>query len=60
MYVIICTQGRHAGRYVTKPGSDNSYTPNIQNAGLFKTRDAAEREKCVDNEKVVDLSDIFS
>jgi len=51
MFVIKRTdQGRG---YVTPAGSRNSYTRYLQAARVFDTREAAERERCPDNEVVV-------
>jgi hypothetical protein len=44
---------KNGHRYVTPPGSYRSYTPYLQNARKFDTREQAEREAC-GNESVVD------
>ena len=50
-YVLNRTdQGRG---YVTPAGSPGSYTAKLQDARLFPTREAAEAERCVENEIVV-------
>lgn len=43
---------RFDGKYVAMPGSKNSYTAKLERARLFPTREAAERERCVNNEYV--------
>ena len=40
--------------YVSKPGSRKSYTTNIRNAQIFKTKEAAYKNKC-GNEHVVSV-----
>lgn len=47
-YVIV----RSDGAYVARPGSASSYTPYLQRARVFSTREAAERERCPGNERV--------
>lgn len=34
------------GAYVARPGSRGSYTVRLQDARVFQTRDAAERDRC--------------
>lgn len=46
---------RTDGAYVAKRGSEHSYTRSILNARLFKTRKAAEADRCPDNERIVDI-----
>ena len=55
MYVI----QRHDGKFVTYAGQANSYTTKLQNARMFERREAAERETCRENERVVDVRDIL-
>jgi hypothetical protein len=52
-YVII----RDDGVYVARPGSARSYTPYLQKARLFPTREAAERERCPENEAVLSVEE---
>lgn len=52
MFVII----RSDGAYVAPPGRPSSYTNKLQNARVFATREAAERECCPGNERVVEVS----
>lgn len=41
------------GWYVSRSGSRSSYTPRLEDARTFGSRDDAERE-CCENERVVD------
>ena len=52
MYVI--KKGKF---YVNHPGSGCSYTNDIRKAIKFKTREDAERERCPENEYVVNVYD---
>jgi hypothetical protein len=45
-------------RYVAQMGSDKSYTPYLQNARKFPTREQAEIEKCGDESVVDALNEI--
>ena len=47
------------GGYVSKPGMKSSYTRSAANARKFNTREAAESDRCVDNEIIVDLNPIL-
>jgi hypothetical protein len=47
------------GAYVARPGSASSYTSWVERARIFPTREAAEREACVENERVVSVDEIF-
>lgn len=55
MYVIWNLSRR---AYVARQGARSSFTPNLQNARTFATREAAERECCGD-ERVRSVSDIM-
>lgn len=48
-YVII---HKITGRYVATPGSEHSYTSKLENARRFRTREAAEKEVCLECEQV--------
>lgn len=52
-YVIKHTNGRKG--YVTEPGSKRSYTPSLQRARVFNTREEAEGNRCPGNEYVVEI-----
>lgn len=54
-YVIVRTDGK----FVTRPGSEQSYSDKLQHARPFETREAAERERCVENERVVSVRDLI-
>ena len=53
MYVII----RSDGAFVARSGSASSYTSKLQNAAVFATREAAERERCPGNERVASMAE---
>ncbi len=52
-YLIIRTDGK----WVARAGSQHSYTTKIENARVFDTRAAAEADRCVGNEHVVEVID---
>ena len=56
MFVIRNTE---TGRYVTPPGSRGSYTTALQHARTWSTREAAERERCPGNERVLSVDEIM-
>lgn len=45
------------GLYVAEPGRDKSYTHAIKWARKFATREAAEADRCIENEQVVSLEE---
>lgn len=47
------------GRYVAPPGSVHSYTSYLENARVFRTPEDAEKERCVENEELVDVMKLF-
>lgn len=47
------------GKYVARPGSKNSYTKFLQHARVFRTREEAERDRCPENERIVDIAEEF-
>jgi len=47
------------GAYVARPGSRSSYVRELQHARVFLSREAAERERCPGNERIVE-SDAWS
>lgn len=55
MYVLV----RDNGDYVTPKGSKHSYTRNMEEAQCFSTREAAELDRCVDNERIVPVINCF-
>lgn len=52
-YVLIRTDGA----YVARPGSPASYTTRLQDAQTFATREAAERARCQENERVASVEE---
>jgi len=50
MYVI-----KKGSLYVAKEGLPCSYTKVVKKARKFKTKEEAERNRCPENERVVDL-----
>jgi hypothetical protein len=56
MYVLIRNED---GKYVTNPGQEYSYTSKLENARIFPTKDAANAEKC-GNENVVPVSSLLN
>lgn len=57
MYVIKRTD--QGGGYVAPAGSDKSYTHTLENAKMWRTRENADRERCVGNEIVLNLDELF-
>jgi len=55
MYVI----QRDDGKFVTRPGSEKSYTSDLQKARTFATKEKAEAERCPENERVVSLDQLL-
>jgi hypothetical protein len=55
MYVLVRTDGK----YVAPPGQEHSYTSKLEDARIFPTRDAAEKERCVENETVRPVSELL-
>ena len=45
------------GLYVAQPGMRNSYTRFLQYALVFRTREEAERDRCPENERIVEVAD---
>lgn len=54
MYVL---QRTTDGAFVAPPGSPKAYVKSLQNARTFPTREAAERERCPENERIVRVED---
>lgn len=46
------------GKYVSKPGSEKSYTPKLERARMFPTRRDAEQHAC-GNETIRDVADLL-
>lgn len=47
------------GGFVAQPGSEQSYTHSIRLAKKYPTREAAEADRCPDNEAVVDVINLL-
>jgi hypothetical protein len=47
------------GKFVAPPGRAASYVDRLQDAQAWGTRAEAERERCVGNERIVHLWDLF-
>jgi hypothetical protein len=56
MFVI---QHAETGKYVSRSGSLRSYTNRLEEARVFRTHDLAEKERCVENENLVDVYRLF-
>jgi hypothetical protein len=57
MFII---QHNGTGKYVACPGSLRSYTNRLEEARVFRTRESAEKERCVENETLVDVNHLIS
>lgn len=56
MYVLV----RHSdGKYVARSGSEQSYTKRLEDARKFSSREAAEADRCVQSERIANVSDIL-
>ena len=47
------------GRYVARSGSVYSYTKKLEDAATFPTREAAEQNRCIESEHIVDVRAIL-
>jgi hypothetical protein len=56
-YVIV--DRLHGRGYVAPDGSEHAYVRDAMKAKKFSTREAAEKELCVDNECVVNLDGLY-
>ena len=56
MYVI---RRNEDGRYVSRLGSEHSYTRRLEDARAFQSREIAERNAC-ENEHVMSISDMLN
>ncbi len=57
MFVLKRTD--QGGGYVSKDGHKFSYTPILQNAKKFKSIENANKERCIENEIILDLERIL-
>ena len=53
MYIL----QRDDGAYVAQRGSPHSYTRKLELAEIFPTLDAAQRNQCVENERIIALGE---
>ena len=56
-YVIV---RREDGKFVTPPGSEKSFTSNLQKARVYPNKSTAESDCCVENESVRPVSDFIN
>jgi hypothetical protein len=56
IYVIV----RDDGKFVAPPGQEKSYSDKLQDAWGFPTREAAQRQVCPGNERIVPITDIIA
>lgn len=56
MFVI---QHNKTGRYVADNNSIRSYTQRLEQARVFRSKEDAEKERCVENETLVRVFDLF-
>lgn len=47
------------GAFVARPGSRSSYVRALQLARVFQTPEAAERERCPENERLIAVADLL-
>lgn len=57
-YVLRRTDGAYVADMSKNP-TGSSYTNKLQHAQVFHTREAAERNRCIENETVVALEEIL-
>lgn len=55
MYVLV----RFDGMFALPPGQAMSYTKDLTKAWRFATKELADGQRCLDNERVVALEDVF-
>jgi hypothetical protein len=55
-YVIVRNDD---GKFVTPPGSEHSYTNNLQHALVFMDRETAKKQRCPESEHVVSLDNLL-
>lgn len=56
MYVI---RNADTGKYVAVQGMEHSYTSRLEHARVFRTREAAELDRCPENEVVLGLEQVL-
>lgn len=50
---------KKGARYVAPAGSARSYTTRLERARIFATREAAEAERCPENERIETVAEQF-
>jgi hypothetical protein len=55
IYVIV----RDDGKFVTPAGSEKSYSDKLQDAQGYASREAADRDCCPENNRVVSITEII-
>jgi hypothetical protein len=55
MFVLVRTDGK----YVAPPGNEKSYVTRLEDARVFPTRESAEKERCVESERIAAVADLF-
>lgn len=48
------------GMYALPPGQAMSYTKDLEKAWRFPSREAARRQQCLDNERIVPIEELLS
>lgn len=59
MFVVKCTSGCKAGKYLAKEvpgGRHDPYTTNIEEVARFSTWEAADKARCPENEAIIPLA----
>ena len=56
MFVLRRTED---GKFVAPSGSKSSYVRSLQAARVFQTREAAETERCIENETIVSITSLL-
>lgn len=57
MFII---QNTGTGKYVAQPGDARSYTNRFEDARTWASREAAEKERCVENEVILDAYQVVA
>lgn len=50
---------KRGAEYVARPGSARSYTRRLEHARIYPTREAANTDRCPENETVLPLAECF-
>jgi len=57
MFVIKCISGKFRGWYVARKGQICSYSKYLQSAQKYPSRDSADKDRCINNEIVLEAND---